>query len=141
MCLAALFQVVYSYLAELDLNMNIKKTLSKISGFLCMFTASAMSFFSMWQLDMLFTAKIWGQASVNIQFYSDLIANGYSSMGNWPWTINVWLFPNFTAGISYDVLMIMNLCGLPLMAIGAYLVSTRYKRNKSKLIEPTSVKG
>ena len=121
--------------------MNILKQLSRISGFIILFVGVIIACFTVWQLDMLFTAKIWGPAATNIQFYSDLIGNGYNSMGGWPWTINVWLFPTWTAGVSYDMLMIINLAMLPVVAIGTYLVTTRFKREGKKHVNavvPTS---
>lgn len=87
-----------------------------------------MLLFSLWQLDLLFIQHMWGLASDNVVFYSDLIKNGYMSYSQLPFTINVWLFPNMTAGLAYDVLMIMNGASWFVTATGIYVVLRNAQR-------------
>jgi hypothetical protein len=103
--------------------MKINMTVVAIVGLVFLMGGLIFQAFSMWQLDMLLVSRMWGSATGNIQYYKDLIGNNYTSMSQMPWTINVELFPNMTAGIAYDVLMIMNLSCAVLIAIGAFIVA------------------
>lgn len=86
-----------------------------------------MLLFSLWQLDLLFVSRMWGPAETNVAFYSDLIGNGYGSYSEMPWTINIWLFPSMTAGLAYDVLMILNGASWFVTASGIYVLMRRLK--------------
>jgi hypothetical protein len=87
--------------------------------------------FSMWQLDMQFVTRMWGSTQTNIQFYQDLASNGYRSYSQMPWTINVELFPNMTAGVAYDALMIMNFSSAVPLLCGTYLIFSRSKKERA----------
>lgn len=89
--------------------------------------------FSVWQLDLMLSRMVWGPAADRVVFYSDLLNNGFTSMSQMKWTINVWLFPNMKAGIMYDTLMIMNIASSIPIAIGAYLVNKKLRHYKAKV--------
>jgi hypothetical protein len=95
-----------------------------LAGFVC-------GAFSMWQLDMQFSSRMWGDTQTNIRFYTDLAGNGFKSYSQMPWTINFELFPNMTAGVAYDVLMIMNLSGFFLVAAGGYFINRQIRSKRA----------
>jgi hypothetical protein len=103
--------------------MKIDPRIYVVVGMILIGTGMICLMFSMWQLDLMLSCKVWGPDQQNIQFYTDLLANGYPSMSWMPWSINFELFPKMTAGVAYDSLMIMNICSWFFTASGAYLIS------------------
>lgn len=116
--------------------MKINMTLLAITGLALVIIIPIFQAFTVWQLDMLFVARMWGPCQVSIQFYSDLLGNGYASYSQMPWSINIWLFPNMVAGQAYDLLMILNLSCPFFVAAGGFMIAkslTVYKNAVRKL--------
>jgi len=99
-------------------------TLVAIFGLVFLMGGLIFQAFSVWQMDLLFVTRMWGPCQTNIQFYTDLLGNGYSSWSKMPFSINIWLFPNMVAGLAYDLLMIVNLAMSMLIAAGAVMIGS-----------------
>ena len=93
-----------------------------ILGFMLVGGGMVLQWFSMWQLDMLLCSRMWSTCDQNIQFYTDLKGNNMNHFREMKWTINFELWPNMTAGVAYDLLMVMNYVSWFLTAIGVYMV-------------------
>jgi hypothetical protein len=101
---------------------------TRLAGLVLLVLGFVMLSFSMWQLDMQLCPREWGSTQDNINYYTNLQSEGLHSMSEMKWTINVELFPNMTAGLAYDLLMIMNFSSSVPLLCGTYLIFSRSKK-------------
>lgn len=94
-------------------------------------------FFGVWQKDLLCEPFMNRDADDRIGFYAGLKENGYHRVWDFPFTINVWLFPDMTAGQMYDTCDYMICGGGAIIAVGAFLLNEQtvvvYTKAKRKL--------
>jgi hypothetical protein len=104
---------------------------TKCVGIVLLVAGFAMLAFSMWQLNMLTSPFVDGSIGQSVNYFKSIEEKGFSSFRQVPWTINMYFFPNMTAGEAYDYLMIMNFTSaIPLM-MGVYLLFVRNRQRVS----------
>jgi hypothetical protein len=111
------------------------KHVAKIFGVLLLVAGFAMLGFSMWQLNMLTSPMVDGDTTQSIAVFRGVESRGYTRFRDVPWTINSYLFPNMTAGLAYDGMMMVNFASaVPIMA-GTYLLLVRGRRKQDSHVD------
>jgi hypothetical protein len=112
---------------------SARQKISDLLPFILIGVGFMMMIFSVWQFDIMWVNRMWGPLQGNIDFFSSLIAQGFQSWHQAPFTINFELFPNMTYGGAYDLLTAMNILSWFFTASGAYLLNRRYSQCKKAL--------
>lgn len=108
-----------------------------ILGLLLVIIGVITMLFGIWQKDLLCEPFMNRSTQDRIDFYTGLQKNGYNRVWDFPFTINVELFPHMTAGEMYDLIDIMIAASSIPIGLGAFLlnqpVTIIYMKAKNKL--------